>query len=64
MTAESHRRVMVMEAMGRTAGWIALHTGIAGTADVILIPEIPYESDRVVAKINSAMRIIVILLSS
>ena len=42
-TAESHRRVMVVEVMGRHAGWIALHSGIAGGADVILIPEIPYD---------------------
>ena len=40
-TADAHRRVMVVEVMGRTAGWIALHAGIAGGADVILIPEIP-----------------------
>jgi phosphofructokinase-like protein len=42
-TAESHRRVIVVEVMGRYAGWIALHSGIAGGADVILIPEIPYD---------------------
>lgn len=42
-TAESHHRVMVMEVMGRYAGWIALESGIAGGADVILIPEIPYD---------------------
>jgi len=41
-TAESHHRVMLLEVMGRHAGWIALHAGIAGAADVILIPEIPY----------------------
>jgi len=41
-TAESHHRVMILEVMGRNAGWIALHAGIAGGADVILIPEIPY----------------------
>ena len=41
-TAESHHRVMILEVMGRHAGWIALHAGIAGAADVILIPEIPY----------------------
>jgi 6-phosphofructokinase 1 len=41
-TAESHHRVMVVEVMGRDAGWIALHSGIAGGADVILIPEIPF----------------------
>ena len=42
-TAESHDRVMIMEVMGRDAGFIALHSGVAGTADVILIPEIPYD---------------------
>src|SRR5438105_7050583 len=47
-TAESHRRVIVVEVMGRHAGWIAVHSGIAGGADVILIPEIPYDPMRVV----------------
>jgi len=51
-TAESHHRVMVVEVMGRSAGWIALHAGIAGSADVILIPEIPYTMDGIVKKIN------------
>ena len=46
-TAESHHRAMVLEVMGRTAGWIALHSGVAGAADVILIPEIPYSPDAV-----------------
>ena len=46
-TAESHHRVMVVEVMGRDAGWIALEAGIAGGADVILIPEIPFHIDRV-----------------
>jgi len=46
-TAESHNRVMVVEVMGRYAGWIALHAGIAGTADVILLPEIPYDLQKV-----------------
>ncbi len=46
-TAESHQRVMVVEVMGRDAGWIALESGIAGSADVILIPEIPFCIDRV-----------------
>ena len=45
-TATSHKRVMVVEVMGRHAGWIALHGGIAGGADVILIPEIPFDYDR------------------
>ncbi|TFH54289.1 MAG: ATP-dependent 6-phosphofructokinase, partial [Candidatus Zixiibacteriota bacterium] len=46
-TAESHHRVMVVEVMGRDAGWIALHAGIAGSADVILIPEIPFQVEDV-----------------
>jgi 6-phosphofructokinase 1 len=50
-TAESHHRVMVVEMMGRYAGWIALEAGIAGSADVILIPEIPFNMDRVCDKI-------------
>ena len=51
-TAASHRRVMVVEVMGRYAGWIALNAGISGTADVILIPEIPYDMESVAAKIR------------
>ncbi len=51
-TAQSHERVMVVEVMGRHAGWIALHAGIAGTADVILIPEIPYRLDSVCEKVE------------
>ena len=51
-TAESHERVMVVEVMGRHAGFIALSAGLAGSADVILIPEIPYEMDRVCNKIR------------
>jgi 6-phosphofructokinase 1 len=50
-TAESHDRVIVIEVMGRHAGFIALHAGLAGTADVILIPEIPYELTKVCEKI-------------
>jgi phosphofructokinase-like protein len=50
-TAESHDRVIVMEVMGRDAGFIALHAGVAGTADVILIPEIPYDIRKVCDKI-------------
>ena len=50
-TAESHDRVIVMEVMGRHAGFIALHSGLAGTADVILIPEIPYDIGKVCDKI-------------
>src|ERR1700733_1295948 len=45
-TAESHNRILVVEVMGRHAGWIALHAGIAGGADVILIPEIPFDIDE------------------
>ena len=51
-TAESHHRVMALEVMGRYAGWIALHSGIAGGADVILIPESPYDIDSVIKKIE------------
>jgi phosphofructokinase-like protein len=51
-TAESHDRVIVMEVMGRNTGFIALHSGLAGTADVILIPEIPYDIGRVCEKIR------------
>ncbi len=50
-TAESHHRVMVVELMGRHAGWIALNAGVSGTADVILIPEIPYNIEKVAEKI-------------
>lgn len=50
-TAESHQRVMVVEVMGRYAGWIALHTGIAGNAHAVLIPEIKFDLDRVADKI-------------
>lgn len=51
-TAESHHRVMIMEVMGRDAGWIALHTAIAGGAEVCLIPEIPYDVNKIVKRIN------------
>ncbi|HEY6881717.1 MAG TPA: ATP-dependent 6-phosphofructokinase [Polyangiales bacterium] len=51
-TAQAHRRVMVVEVMGRHAGWIALHAGIAGGADVILIPEIPYSLELVCDKVK------------
>lgn len=51
-TAESHDRVMVLEVMGRYAGWIAASAGIAGGADVILIPEIPFNYDSIVARIH------------
>ncbi|MFO0925686.1 MAG: ATP-dependent 6-phosphofructokinase [Gemmataceae bacterium] len=55
-TAESHRRVMVLEVMGRYAGWIALYAGVAGGADVILIPEIPFTYDSICAKIEERER--------
>jgi phosphofructokinase len=51
-TAESHNRVMVVEVMGRHAGWIAVHSGIAGGADVILIPERPVDIDQVCTEIK------------
>lgn len=51
-TAESHHRIMLLEVMGRNAGWIALESGIAGSADVILIPEIPYDLNKIVEKIG------------
>src|SRR5688500_8956126 len=52
-TAESHDRVMVVELMGRYAGWIALYSGLSGSADVILLPEIPFDIEKVVAKIRA-----------
>jgi ATP-dependent phosphofructokinase / diphosphate-dependent phosphofructokinase len=51
-TAESHERIMVVEVMGRYAGWIAMHAGVAGNAHCILLPEIPYDISRVVEKIK------------
>ena len=55
-TAESHERVMVIEVMGRHTGWIALHSGVSGSADVILIPEIPYDIERVCEKVRQRYR--------
>lgn len=55
-TAESHERVMVVEVMGRYAGWIALNSGISGSADVILIPEIPFTMEKVCEKIMERER--------
>src|SRR5450432_1183974 len=52
-TATSHKRAIVVEVMGRHAGWIALHGGIAGGADIILIPEIPFDYDRIAAAIKA-----------
>ena len=51
-TAASHGRIMVVEVMGRYAGWIALHSGVAGSADVILIPEHPYDINQIYEKIK------------
>ncbi len=55
-TATSHRRIMVVEVMGRYAGWIALHAGVAGNADVILIPEVPYDIEKVAEVIRARER--------
>lgn len=52
-TAESHDRVMILEVMGRHAGWIALHSGVSGGADVILIPEIPFSMESVAQKVRA-----------
>lgn len=52
-TAQAHERVMVVEVMGRHAGWIALYAGISGGADIILIPEIPFSLDRVCEKVRA-----------
>jgi ATP-dependent phosphofructokinase / diphosphate-dependent phosphofructokinase len=56
-TAEAHRRIMIVEVMGRYAGWIALHAGVAGGADAILIPEIPFDLDRVVQRLQERERL-------
>ena len=55
-TAESHQRVMVVEVMGRYAGWIALHAGISGGAHAILIPELPFDLEKVAAKVRARDR--------
>ena len=55
-TAASHHRAMVVEVMGRNAGWIALHSGLASGADIILLPEIPYDIDKVCANVVSRSR--------
>lgn len=55
-TAEAHRRIMVVELMGRDTGWIALFAGVAGTADVILIPEIPYHMSVICEKLDERYR--------
>jgi len=55
-TAQSHHRVMIVEVMGHNAGWIALHAGIAGGGDIVLIPEIPYDLEAIVAKVKERSR--------
>ena len=55
-TAESHHRAIILEVMGREAGWIALEAGIAGDADVILIPEVPYRLDAIIEKLETRHR--------
>jgi ATP-dependent phosphofructokinase / diphosphate-dependent phosphofructokinase len=55
-TAEAHQRIMVVEVMGRYAGWIALNAGVSATADAILIPEIPYDLNKVAAKVLERVR--------
>jgi phosphofructokinase-like protein len=55
-TAESHRRVLIVEVMGRHAGWIALHAGMAGGANVILIPEVQFDIEKVSAYIESRFK--------
>jgi 6-phosphofructokinase 1 len=55
-TAESHHRVMIMEVMGRYAGWIALESGIAGGADVVLIPEIPFSIEKICRSLEAKRR--------
>lgn len=55
-TAYSHHRVMICEVMGRDAGWLALQSGLSGGADVILIPEIPYSMDNIVARLDERRR--------
>jgi 6-phosphofructokinase 1 len=55
-TAQSHHRIMIIEVMGRKAGWIALYSGIAGGGDIILLPEIPYRLERIVQKVQERSR--------
>ncbi len=55
-TAESHHRVLILEVMGRSAGWIALHAAIAGGAEVCLIPEIPYDVNEIMKDLEKRMR--------
>ena len=66
-TAEAHRRIMVVEVMGRYAGWIALHAGVAGGADAILIPEIPFDlstvADRLMERDNWGARFSIVVVA-
>ncbi len=55
-TAQSHHRVMILEVMGRNAGWIALYAGIAGGGDIIIIPEIPYDINSIIEKVKERNR--------
>lgn len=55
-TAESHHRVMIIETMGRNAGWIALHSGLASGADIILIPELPYDLEKISSVVRERNR--------
>lgn len=55
-TAQSHHRIMIVEVMGRRAGWIALHAGVAGGGDIILIPEIPYDMNSILKKVKERSR--------
>jgi len=55
-TAETHRRVMVLEVMGRHSGWLALHGAVAGGADAVLIPEIPFDGDQLMRFVKDAER--------
>jgi 6-phosphofructokinase len=55
-TAESHRRVMILEVMGRHTGWLALHGAVAGSADMVLLPEIPFDNERVTKFIKDSER--------
>jgi ATP-dependent phosphofructokinase / diphosphate-dependent phosphofructokinase len=56
-TAESHHRVLIVEVMGRHAGWIALHAGMAGGANIILIPEVPFDIDQVCRYVEARFRL-------
>lgn len=55
-TAKSHHRIMILEVMGRDAGWIALHSGIAGSAHIIIIPEIPYDINKIIERVNKRQK--------